>query len=64
LIAGDGAFGGADGLEQPAATQRPVFDGGNVSAAWGFASVSDVAITIPALTANHGVIKAPRIIRP
>src|SRR5262245_24267004 len=52
LIAGDGAAGGAEGDEQPATAQRPVFGAGKVSAGWGLASVSDVAITIPALTAT------------
>jgi len=63
-MAGDGAAGGEDGVVQAAAAQRPVFDGGNVSAGCGLVSVSDVAITIPTLTANHGVISAPRIMRP
>jgi len=63
-MAGDGAAGGEDDVEQPTAAQRPVCDGGNVRAGCGLANVSDVAITIPTLTANHGVIRAPRIMRP
>jgi hypothetical protein len=65
LMAGVGAAGAADGGDaQPGATQRPLFGAGNVSAGCGLASVSDVAITMPTLTANHGVSIAPRSIRP
>ena len=65
-MAGAGALGvdvGA-GDAQPDVTQRPVFGGGNVRAGCGVASVSEVAITMPTLTANHGVIIAPRSMRP
>ncbi|HEX5188990.1 MAG TPA: hypothetical protein VFW16_05595 [Streptosporangiaceae bacterium] len=65
-MAGTGAFGvevGA-GDAQPDVTQRPVFGGGNVRAGCGVASVSEVATTMPTLTANHGVSIAPRTMRP
>jgi len=65
-MAGTGVFGvevGADDA-QPDVTQRLVFGGGNVSAGCGVASVSEVATTMPTLTANHGVSIAPRSMRP
>jgi hypothetical protein len=49
---------------QPAWIQRPLLLGGNVSAGCGVATVSEAAITIPALTANHGVSMALRTMRP
>ena len=60
MIAGPGAEGEVTGDAHGVLTQRQVTLGGNVSAGCGLASVSDVAITIPTLTANHGVITAPR----
>jgi len=63
LIAGAGPDGAVDGDAQLAWMQRPLLPGGNVSAGC-VDSVSDAAITIPALTANHGVNKALRIMRP
>src|SRR5262249_43703874 len=64
LIAGAGPVGAVNGDAQPAWMQRPPFLGGNVSAGCGLASVSEAAITIPALTANHGVSMALRTTRP
>jgi len=63
LIAGPGGEGETDVFAHAAVTHRPVTAGGKVSAAWGLANVSVVAITIPTLTANHGVSIAPRIRR-